>query len=634
MELIPDDRPPTRKQEQLITKLVKDFLDSKKLDEYSDYETKPTKANASAFITRALEENWSAVQQSDGYMKYIATRPRAERLGDHGLFGDEDGVDLEQTMDELDHYTGNVWTHIISLKRGDAARLGYDNARAWMNLLRANRNDIAAAMNIPPNHFRWYAAYHDEGDHPHVHMMAWSTVPSEAYLTREGIRNIKSQLTNQIFQQEMLHTYEQKSQSRDELVREARKAIRKLTQEMARSICSHSEIEQMADRSVRSCHAVCQMALDKAVEEKLIHGNPAAGCRLPPIKGREMQVLTQEEMRRFLIQAKAEGMYELFLLDLTTGMRRGELLALRWDDLDFATGKLRIDKQICPVGGKLIVSEPKTKAANRTIILPPAMVEVLAEYKKGIFSDLMFPSRVKPEQPIDPGYVRKRLQIILKRAGCKSVRFHDLRHTFATMSLENGMDVKTLSTIIGHVSSATTLNTYTHVTDEMRQKAAVNIDRGIAGVEAAMTGNEEKAACSEPEFTPVQPARRRPGTGYVKQIKENLWEGRYSPVWPDGKKHSRNVYGHTEAGCEEKLAELILQMKAEIAALRSGASTEYPDGVSPKKKAIAAYLRENPGVTNKAKIARDLNMDRTTVQRYYDEIRAELRGEESPALRA
>ena len=166
VELIPDDRPPTRKQEQLITKLVKDFLDSKKLDEYSDYETKPTKANASAFITRALEENWSAVQQSDGYMKYIATRPRAERLGDHGLFGDEDGVDLEQTMDELDHYTGNVWTHIISLKRGDAARLGYDNARAWMNLLRANRNDIAAAMNIPPNHFRWYAAYHDEGGAP------------------------------------------------------------------------------------------------------------------------------------------------------------------------------------------------------------------------------------------------------------------------------------------------------------------------------------------------------------------------------------------------------------------------------------------------------------------------------------
>ena len=248
VEPLPDDRPPTRKQEQLVRKLVKDFSSSKKLDEYSDYEAKPTKANASAFITRALEENWSAVQQSDGYMKYIATRPRAERLGDHGLFGDEDGVNLEQAMDELDHYTGNVWTHIISLKRGDAARLGYDNARAWQNLLRANRNDIAAAMNITSNHFRWYAAFHDEGEHPHVHMMAWSTVSGEAYLTKEGIRNIKSQLTNQIFKQEMLHTYEQKSQSRDELLREARRAIRHLTYEMVQSICSAPAIEQKMEQ--------------------------------------------------------------------------------------------------------------------------------------------------------------------------------------------------------------------------------------------------------------------------------------------------------------------------------------------------------------------------------------------------
>ena len=218
VEILPDDRPPTRKQEQLVRKLVKDFPEAKELGEYLDYAEKPTKARASAFITRALEENWSAVQQSEGYMKYIATRPRAERLGDHGLFSDEDGVNLEQAMRELDQYTGNVWTHILSLKREDAARLGYDNAKAWMNLLRANRNDIAAAMNIQPNHFRWYAAYHDEGEHPHVHMMAWSTVPGEAYLTRDGIRKIKSTLTNQIFKQEMLHTYEQKSQSRDELV--------------------------------------------------------------------------------------------------------------------------------------------------------------------------------------------------------------------------------------------------------------------------------------------------------------------------------------------------------------------------------------------------------------------------------
>ena len=256
VEILTDDRPPTRKQEQLISKLTKDFPEARELGEYSDYKDKPTKANASVFITRALEENWSQVQQSDGYMKYIATRPRAERLGDHGLFGDEDAVDLEQTMQELDQYNGNVWTHILSLKREDAVRLGYDNAKAWRNLLRANRNEVAAAMNIQPNHFRWYAAFHDEGKHPHVHMMAWSTQPGEAYLTRDGIRNIKSTLTNQIFKQEMLHTYEQKSQSRDELVREARRTIRQLTQEIAQSICTAPEIEQKMEQLAEQLEAV------------------------------------------------------------------------------------------------------------------------------------------------------------------------------------------------------------------------------------------------------------------------------------------------------------------------------------------------------------------------------------------
>ena len=153
VELIQDDRPPTRKQEQLIAKLVKDFPDARELDEYADYQEHPTKANASTFISQALEENWSDVQKSDGYMKYIAMRPRAERLGSHGLFGDKDGVELDRAMAELENYTGNVWTHIISLKREDAERLGYDNAGAWRTLLRAHRNDIAAAMNIPPRTF-------------------------------------------------------------------------------------------------------------------------------------------------------------------------------------------------------------------------------------------------------------------------------------------------------------------------------------------------------------------------------------------------------------------------------------------------------------------------------------------------
>ena len=245
VELIQNDRPPTRKQEQLIAKLVKDFPDAKEMGEYGDYQEHPTKANASAFISQALEENWSDVQKSDGYMKYIATRPRAERLGAHGLFGDKDGVELDKAMAELENYTGNVWTHIISLKREDAERLGYDNARAWRNLLCAHRNDIAAAMNIPPKDFRWYAAFHDEGDHPHVHMMAWSVKPGQAYLSQDGIRQIKSKLTNDIFQQEMLHLYEQKTVSRDQLVREARQAMRELVQQMQTRICDHPEAERL-----------------------------------------------------------------------------------------------------------------------------------------------------------------------------------------------------------------------------------------------------------------------------------------------------------------------------------------------------------------------------------------------------
>ena len=245
VEIIPDDRPPTNKQEQLIEKLVKDFPDAKELMEYEDYLSHPTKATASALITLTLEENWDRVQGMEGYAKYIALRPRAERLGEHGLFGDDDAVDLAAVADELDHYTGNVWTHIISLHREDAEQLGYNHADAWRTLLRTHRNDIAAAMKIPPEDFRWYAAFHDEGNHPHVHMMAWSVKPGQAYLSKDGIRQIKSTLTNQIFRQELLHVYEQKSKSRDELVAEARKAMLELAKAMREMTCIHPEAEHL-----------------------------------------------------------------------------------------------------------------------------------------------------------------------------------------------------------------------------------------------------------------------------------------------------------------------------------------------------------------------------------------------------
>ena len=245
VEIIPDDCPPTNKQEQLIAKLVKDFPDAKELMEYEDYLSHPTKATASALITLTLESNWDRLSSMEGYAKYIALRPRAERLGEHGLFGDDDAVDLAAVADELDRYNGNVWTHIISLHREDAARLGYDHADAWRTLLRTHRNDIAAAMKIPPEDFCWYAAFHDEGNHPHVHIMAWSVEPDQAYLSKDGIRQIKSTLTNQIFRQELLHVYEQKSTSRDELVSEARKAMLELAKAMREMTCIHPEAEQM-----------------------------------------------------------------------------------------------------------------------------------------------------------------------------------------------------------------------------------------------------------------------------------------------------------------------------------------------------------------------------------------------------
>ena len=245
VEIVPDDRPPTRKQEQLIAKLVKDFPDTKTLYEYEDYVAKPTKVNASEFITLAQESNWDSIVQSEQYMKYIATRPRAERFGSHGLFSDDDTVSLDKAMTELENYTGNVWTHIISLKREDAEMLGYNNASAWRDLLRAHRNQIADAMKIHPNDFRWYAAFHDEGHHPHVHMMAWSAKPGQAYLSKDGIKQIRSKLTNDIFQDEMHRLYEQKSESRDELVHEARKTMLELVQSMKTGICDHPEAENL-----------------------------------------------------------------------------------------------------------------------------------------------------------------------------------------------------------------------------------------------------------------------------------------------------------------------------------------------------------------------------------------------------
>lgn len=191
--------PATQKQRAMVQKLLREFPLSKGMFEYADYQAAPTRGNASEFITRAIEDNLDSLAKRENYLDYIAKRPRAQRMGPHGLFtGAEDALVLSQVAKEVANHQGNVWLPIISLRREDAARLGYDSAHAWRNLIRAHRNDIASAMKIPPKDFRWYAAFHDEGEHPHVHMMAWSAKPGLAHLSCEGIRqsNLRSRTTS------------------------------------------------------------------------------------------------------------------------------------------------------------------------------------------------------------------------------------------------------------------------------------------------------------------------------------------------------------------------------------------------------------------------------------------------------
>ena len=333
--------------------------------------------------------------------------------------------------------------------------------------------------------------------------------------------------------------------------------------------------EGLSDRMVRSCHTTCRTALEKAVVEGLITTNPAIGCRLPPKKAKEMQVLTRAEILRFLTRAKEEGYYEMFLLELTTGMRRGEIIGLKWRDLNLQTGELRITRQVVKTGSSKEISVPKTKSSVRTILLPSDMVELLAELKKQTKGEWMFPSPVKEGEPRNPTAVYHRFQLILERSHCKKIRFHDLRHTFATMALENGMDIKTLSAMIGHISAETTLNIYSHITDTMQQQAAVRIDREIGGTDAQMPEPDPPKA-SEPaptkatpekEFEPYKGKIRKSGTGCVTMINDHLYEGRFTPR-VNGKRISKNVYAKTREECEEKLAELIKTMKAEIAEMK------------------------------------------------------------------
>ena len=299
----------------------------------------------------------------------------------------------------------------------------------------------------------------------------------------------------------------------------------------------------VSDRLVRSCHATCRTALQKAVDEKLISVNPAIGCK--------------------------DDFYELALLELATGMRRGEICALKWSDLDFETGALHIQRQAYHVDHGVVISEPKTKQSCRSIILPPSVLNVLRQYREAVDSEWMFPSPVKEGEPLNPNGVYRKMVKILDRAQCKRVRFHDLRHTFATTALEHGMDIKTLSAIIGHVSSATTLDIYSHITDEMQANAANKIEKRFSKnepFEQSEYETQKQAPSSLESFEPYKGKIRKSGTGGIYELNDHLFEGRYSPTNAYGKREVHTVYAKTREECERLLGEMIPKVRAEIKA--------------------------------------------------------------------
>lgn len=215
-------QPATKEQRKLIGELLRDFPEVKDSFEYADYLAKSNKGTAFELISRAIDDNVDLIGKRENYVSYIAKRPRAERHGTHGLFTDADvPINLSQVAAEVANHDGNVWTHIISLRREDAARLGYDNAYAWRNLLRSQAETIAENMKIPLTDLKWYAAYHDESYHPHVHMVVYST-GKEPYLTKQGIRNLKAAFAKQIFRHDLLQVYVEQTNQRNELTGRSR----------------------------------------------------------------------------------------------------------------------------------------------------------------------------------------------------------------------------------------------------------------------------------------------------------------------------------------------------------------------------------------------------------------------------
>ena len=249
--------PATKKQQAIIEKLLRDFPEIKGSQEYENFLREQNVGNASEFISMAIEENLVALANTKTYADYIATRPRAERFGSHGLFTDEGvAVQLSKFSQELNAYKGNVYTAILSLKREDATRLGFDNGSRWRDFLRGQTQILSENLKIPMDHLRWHAAFHNEGHHPHVHLIAYSSVPGEGHLSKQGMENMRSALAREIFSQELLFTYQQQTEYRDRLREQGRESISEIVAQINAGTYRNPRVEglliRLADRLFRT----------------------------------------------------------------------------------------------------------------------------------------------------------------------------------------------------------------------------------------------------------------------------------------------------------------------------------------------------------------------------------------------
>ena len=231
---------------------------------------------------------------------------------------------------------------------------------------------------------------------------------------------------------------------------------------------------QLSGATIRRIHGVFHQAMDAAVRENLIARNPTEGITLPKKKTAPKQILSDTQLERFLEEIRADSVWhDFFYTELTTGLRRGEICGLMWSDFDETHGTLSIHRTLhTQRGGRLVTGETKTGTGKRTITLPPSTAGLLTQRKKHSYSQWIFPNPLQPEQPTSPNTAYNHLKTLLKRAGLPSIRFHDLRHTFATHALASGVDAKTLSGILGHTQASFTLDTYTHVTGDMQKRAS------------------------------------------------------------------------------------------------------------------------------------------------------------------